>query len=59
MAGSECLGMRWLSARLVMGHFTRVSQAISQVQRRPGKEQKTVQRRLRPLLGNANLEDEQ
>jgi len=51
--------MRWLSARLVMGHFTRVSQAISQVQRRPGKEQKTVQRRLRPLLGNANLEDEQ
>ena len=51
--------MRWLSARLVMGHFTRVSQAISQVQRRPGKELKKVQRRLRPLSGNANIEDEE
>ena len=38
--------LRWVSERLAMGHFTRVSQAISQVKRRPGRRHEQIQRRL-------------
>jgi hypothetical protein len=38
--------LRWVSERLAMGHFTRVNQAISQVQRRPTREHERIKRRL-------------
>jgi hypothetical protein len=38
--------LRWVSERLAMGHFTRVSQAINQVQRRPAREHERIKRRL-------------
>ena len=44
--------LRWVSDRLAMGHFTRVSQAISQVQRRPARVHEQIQRRLRRAARN-------
>jgi hypothetical protein len=38
--------LRWLSEHLGMGHFTRVSQAISQVKRRPGRDHEKLKRLL-------------
>ncbi len=40
------VSLRWLSQRLGMGHFTRVSQAISEVRRRPSRLHGQLQRRL-------------
>lgn len=34
---STTVSLRWLSQRLAMGHFTRVSQAVNQVQNHPGR----------------------
>ncbi len=42
--------LRRLSARLAMGHFTRVSQAISQMKRRPGRKHEQVKRLLSQML---------
>jgi hypothetical protein len=36
----------WLSERLAMGHFTRVSQAISRVKRRPDRKLERFRRQL-------------
>jgi hypothetical protein len=36
--------LRWVSERLAMGHFTRVSQAISVVQRRPARKHEQIKR---------------
>jgi len=38
--------LRWLSGRLVMGHWTRVSQGVTQVRRRPGRKRERLQRKL-------------
>jgi hypothetical protein len=38
--------LRWVSEHLAMGHFTRVSQTIDQVQRRPGRKQAQIKRLL-------------
>ena len=38
--------LRWVSERLVMGHFTRVSQAIGEFKRRPGREYEQLRRLL-------------
>jgi putative transposase len=38
--------LRWLGERLAMGHFTRVSQAVSQVRRRPTRAHAKLMRRL-------------
>ncbi len=40
------VGLRWLSERLGMGHLTRVSQAVSQVQHGPKALHQRLQRRL-------------
>jgi hypothetical protein len=42
---------RWVSEHLVMGHFTRVSQAIGQMKRRPGRKQAEIKRLLSGLPG--------
>ena len=44
--------LRWVSERLAMGHFTRVSQAISVVQRRPGRKHEQIKRRLSRAVRN-------
>jgi hypothetical protein len=38
--------LRWVSEHLAMGHFTRVSQAITQVKSRPGGKHEQIKRRL-------------
>jgi len=43
-----CAGV---SERLAMHHFTRVSQAISQIQRRPARVHQQIQRWLRRAAG--------
>ena len=49
------VGLRWVSERLAMGHFTRVSQAISEVRRRPGAKHQKVKRRLSQLLREQDI----
>ncbi len=41
--------LRWVAQRLGMGHYTRVTQAISRVSRRPSRELARLQRRLEAL----------
>jgi REP element-mobilizing transposase RayT len=41
--------LRWLNERLAKGHFTRVSQAISKVQRQPVRDHANTMRRLGKL----------
>lgn len=38
--------LRWVSERLGMGHYTRVTQAISRMNRRPGRKLETLGRKL-------------
>jgi len=38
------VSLRWLSEHLAMGHLTRVSQAVAQVKRCPGREQAKIKR---------------
>jgi hypothetical protein len=40
------VSLRWLSERLAMGHFTRVSQAISLMKRRPEHKLERLRRKL-------------
>ncbi|HTV62956.1 MAG TPA: hypothetical protein VMH30_10365 [Verrucomicrobiae bacterium] len=40
---------RWVSERLKMGHYTRVTQAISRVARRPSRKHKSLKRKLMDL----------
>jgi REP element-mobilizing transposase RayT len=40
------VSLRWLSARLAMGHFTRVSQAINMVKRHPDRKLERLRRKL-------------
>ena len=41
--------LSWVSQRLAMGHYTRVTQAISRMARRPGRELEKIKRRLLAL----------
>jgi hypothetical protein len=43
------VSVRWVSQRLDMGHYTRVTQAISRVARRPSRKHKTIKRKLTGL----------
>jgi hypothetical protein len=43
------VSLRWVSERLGMGHYTRVTQAIRRVERRPGRKIKQIQRKLEHL----------
>jgi hypothetical protein len=38
--------LRWVSERLGMGHYTRVTQAIRQMSRRPGRKLEKIKRQL-------------
>ena len=38
------VSLRWVSERLVMGHFSRVSQAIGQMRRRPARKHQQIKR---------------
>jgi hypothetical protein len=38
--------LRWLSERLDMGHYTRVTQAVSWMRRRPGRKSEKMRRQL-------------
>ena len=44
--------LRWVSERLAMGHFTRESQAITQIQRRPARKHEQIKRLLRRVARN-------
>jgi hypothetical protein len=46
LRGCKSVLLGWLSQRLAMGHWTRVSQAVSQLKRRPGHRLERLQRRL-------------
>jgi hypothetical protein len=41
--------LRWVSERLAMGHYTRVTQAVSRMNRRPGRRLQVLQRKLERL----------
>jgi len=40
------VSLRWVSERLSMGHYTRVTQAISRAERRPGRKLNQIKRKL-------------
>jgi hypothetical protein len=40
------VSLRWVSEELAMGHYTRVSQAVSRLQRKPGRKLARLQRLL-------------
>ncbi len=46
--------LRWVSQRLAMGHYSRVTQALSRVRRRPGRKLQRLQRRLARALDDEN-----
>ena len=46
------VSLRWVSDRLCMGHYTRVTQAVSRAERRPGRKLNQIKRKLL-RLGNA------
>jgi hypothetical protein len=41
--------VRWVSERLEMGHYTRVTQAISRITRQSNRRHKTLKRKLMDL----------
>jgi len=43
------VSLRWVSQRLGMGHYSRVTQAISRMNRRPGKNLEKLERKLSAL----------
>ena len=52
------VSLRWLSEHLAMGHFTRVSQAISQVNHCPEPEHERIKHRLLQAAHQAQAERE-
>jgi hypothetical protein len=38
--------LKWVSQRVGMGHYSRVSQAVSRMRRRPGAKLETLRRKL-------------
>src|SRR6266496_3213901 len=40
------VSLRWVSERLSMGHYTRVTQAVSRAERRPGRKLNQIKRKL-------------
>ncbi len=46
--------LRWVSQRLAMGHYSRVTQVLGRVRRRPGRKLQTLQRRLARALDDGN-----
>jgi REP-associated tyrosine transposase len=50
LRGHSTVSLRWVSERLGMGHYSRVSQAASRMQRRPGRKLVRLQRALMHAL---------
>ena len=48
------VSLRWVSERLGMGHYTRVTQAIGRAERRPGRKLNRIKRKLMHLADMAN-----
>src|SRR2546422_3065345 len=44
--------LRWVAERLRMGHYTRVTQAVSRMNRRPGPKLKPLRNKLEALIEN-------
>jgi len=44
--------LRWVAERLRMGHYTRVTQAVSRMNRRPGRKLKPLRNKLEALIEN-------
>jgi hypothetical protein len=40
------VSLRWVSQRLGMGHYSRVSQAVSRMRRRPGRKLEKLKAKL-------------
>ena len=40
------VSLRWVSERLGMGHYSRVTQAVSRMRRRPGRSLQKLRRQL-------------
>ena len=45
------VSLRWVSEALAMGHYTRVSQAVNQLRRKPGRKLKRLQQLLLEVDG--------
>ena len=48
------VSLRWVSDRLRMGHYTRVTQALSRMRRRPGRKLKQLQIKLLAAIKDEN-----
>ena len=48
---------RWVSGRLDMGHYSRVTQAVSRMRRRPGRKLEKLRRELAQALSDGNRSD--
>jgi hypothetical protein len=46
--------LRWVSQRLGMGHYSRVSQAVSRMRQRPGRKLQQLRRRLAQATPEGN-----
>jgi REP element-mobilizing transposase RayT len=51
LRGRTTVSLRWVGQTLAMGHYTRVTQAVSRMDRKPGKKLEKLQRRLLSLKG--------
>ena len=47
--------LRWVSERLAMGHYTRVMQAVTRMNRQPGRRLQGLQRKLERLTTGGEL----
>ena len=51
LRGRTTVTLRWVGERLGMGHYTRVTQAVSRMNRKPGRKQAALGKRLVALDG--------
>ena len=49
LRGRTTVSLRWVSAALEMGHYTRVTQAVSRLGRKPGRKLEKLKRQLLQL----------
>ena len=50
VAAQTTVPLRWVSDRLKMGHYTRVTQALSRMERHPARKLKHLRQRLERAL---------
>jgi putative transposase len=51
------VSLRWVSERLEMGHYTRVTQAVSRLKRRAGRKMEKLKRRLMALADESQRKE--